>query len=341
MTRALPHRRTLFIVSALTLAVACITIVRSALYRTNPDIAAWGVTIDLTVSIPLLYYFFLVRTRQVAPLTIIPVFVVCMALATRVVPVPQQSMLQQLRFLAAPLDLVTIWMIVRRAARLRSISIARGDGDDPVARFRVVATQLFGNAAIGEAVAFEVATFWFSIAGWRKPRREGFTFHERAGWDTILVCILVLVVSESIGVHLFLQRWSATAAWVVTALDLYGMIWLIGDYHALRLRVTTVTPDALELRYGIRWYATIARDNIASVERVQKESQWKRKGVLKIALLDEPRVLVTLREPVVAHAFAGITKRIDALALLPDDVEGFEAALRREDSPDATSGSAS
>jgi hypothetical protein len=40
--------------------------------------------------------------------------------------------------------------------------------------------------------------------------------------------------------------------------------------------------------------------------------------VLKIAILDEPRWLITLREPVIARGMAGIRKEIRALAILPD-----------------------
>ena len=64
-------------------------------------------------------------------------------------------------------------------------------------------------------------------------------------------------------------------------------ILLIGDYHALRLRRTTLGDDALELRYGLRATATIPYANIAAVEPVE---DWrKRKGTLKMAIGDAPR----------------------------------------------------
>ena len=68
--------------------------------------------------------------------------------------------------------------------------------------------------------------------------------------------------------------------------------------------------------------------NIAAIEPVRSESDWKRKGVLKVALLDEPRLLVRLTAAATAIGLAGIRKTIDAVALLPDDLEQFEATLR-------------
>jgi hypothetical protein len=321
----LRYPRTSFAVTALTVATICVAILHSPAFRINPDVAAWGVTFDLTITIPLLYYIFLVRPRHVAPLTIIPVFVICMALAARVIPTPHQFFLHDLRFLGAPLEVVVIALVVRRAAALRRAGL---QSDDALTRFRIVATELTGNARIGDAVGFEVATFWYAFFGWRKEEpRGGFTFHRRSEWPTILACIIVLLVAESIALHLFVMRWSMTAAWVVTFFDVYGIVWLSGDYQALRLRRTTIENDALVLRYGIRWDVTVDFANIASIETVNSESQWKRKGVLKVAILDEPRLLVTLREPMVAHGLAGITKTISAIALLPDDPESFEAAF--------------
>jgi hypothetical protein len=329
------YPRTTFAFTALTVATICVAITRSPLFHVNPDVAAWGVTFDLAITIPLAWYLFLVRPRHVAPLTIIPAFVVCMAVAARAVPATQQFFLHDLRYLAAPLEIVVIAMIARRAAALKRSSVR---DDDALNRFRTVATELTGYARIGDAVGSEVATFWYAFFGWRKEEpRDGFTFHRRSDWPTILACIVVLLVSESVGLHVFVMRYSMTGAWVVTFFDIWGILWLLGDYQALRLRRTTIDDDALRIRYGIRWDVTIERANIAAIETVQSEKQWKRKGVLKVAILDEPRLLITLREPVIAKGLVGITRTIEAIALLPDGVEAFEAALRPAASPAATS----
>lgn len=153
------------------------------------------------------------------------------------------------------------------------------------------------------------------------------TIHERNGWGTVIACFVVLISFECVGVHLLVQHWSTKVAWILTSLDVYGVLWLIGDYRALRLRPTLIRPGGIELRYGRRLSATIARDNVAAVETITDESQWKRKGTIKLALLDDPKYLIRLREPVVATLMAGIKRKIDAIAILPDDTAAFERAL--------------
>jgi len=302
MIRVLRHPQTLFFGFSALLVAFATGIVRSQLFHAHPDVLAWGLTFDLTLTAPAAWYFFLIRTGRVRPLTILPIFLGAVAIAARVIPASQQDFLHQLRWIAVPLEVVALVLVVRRA-RNRDLGV------------------------IGEIIAGEVAVLHHALFCWRKRPERGFSVHERSGWGTIVACFVVILVAESIGAHLLVQLWSAKAAWIMTALDAYGILWLIGDYNALRIRRITIDGDALHLRYGLRWTATIPRDAIASIERIGDEAQWKRKNVLKVALLDAPALLVNLREPVVVRGMAGMTKTVDAIAILPDDLDGFAAAL--------------
>lgn len=290
--------------AALFVITACIVVLRSRAFAVNPDVAAWGVTFDLTITIPLLYWFFVVRPKLAGPLSLATLFVICTMIAAALIPRSQQFFLHDLKYLVAALEIVLVATAVRR--------IGKGEGR--------MASMLLAEAAIMQ----------YALTGWwRKPERvdgRPITFHERSGWGSIVACAIVLIASEGIAAHLFLATWSSTAAWAWTALDLWGALWFLGDYHALRLRRSWLDNDALHLRVGMRWSATIALANIESIEPIR---EWtKRRDALKVAFLDEPRWLITLREPVVVNGIAGIRKTIRALALLPDD-ESFVSDVRR------------
>jgi hypothetical protein len=298
---------------------ACFAILRSHAFALHPDVLAWAVTFDLTLTVPLLYWAFVVRTGRARALTIAPVFLLAMALAAVLVPKGQQAFLRDLRFLGAPMELVLLGALgyrIFRASRERSTSA------DPYDRILSASRVLAGEGRAAEVIASEGATMYYALFCWRKqPAETGgrpFTLHERSGWGTVVACILVLLVAESIGLHLLVQMWSMKAAWVVTFFDVWGILWLLGDYHALRLRRSTVTDDAVELRYGLRWSLTIPRSNIASVTEIRSEADWKCRDVLKVAILEEPRWLITLHEPMTAHGMASLRKTIRAVALLPD-----------------------
>jgi len=289
-----------FALAALVVLSACVLILRSRAFAADPDVRAWGVTFDLTITIPLLYWFFVVRPRRASPLTLASVFIVCTMAAALLVPRSQQFFLHDLKYLVAALEVVLIATAMRRP-RLAAL------------------------------ITSEATILYYALFTWRKAPEHvdgrAVTFHERSGWGSVVACVIVLIASEGIAAHLFLATWSVKAAWAWTFLDVWGALWLAGDYQALRLRRSFVDSEALHLRIGMRWTATIALSNIASIEAVRSESEWKRRDVLRVAMLDEPRWLVTLHEPVVAQGLAGIKKTIRAVALLPDDDRFVSDAL--------------
>ncbi|HYO79285.1 MAG TPA: hypothetical protein VE010_22665, partial [Thermoanaerobaculia bacterium] len=89
-----------FLLLALPLIATCAVLVRSRLFAANPDVAAWGVTFDLTISVPLLYWFFVVRGGHAKPITLAPVFIAGTFLAALLLPSGQQQFVRHLQFFA-------------------------------------------------------------------------------------------------------------------------------------------------------------------------------------------------------------------------------------------------
>lgn len=288
------------------------------------DVFAWGLTFDLTISLPFLYWFFVVRRGKAQMLSVAPVFIAGTAAASFIIPAAQQTFLSQLKLFVLPLaELSLITALVMRVRKLRR---SQSTSEDAYERILAAVRTLVGDTRVAEIVASEVAMVYYALFTWRKqpaavPGRA-FTVHERSGWGTILVCIYVLIVAEGLGMHLLISRWSTLGAWAWTVLDLWAMLWLLGDYRGLVLRRSFLTDDALHIRFGLRWNVTIPLASIASIEEFSGE---RRAGVLRVSVLEDPRVLITLEEPVVAKGLAGIRKTIHAIALLPDDDETIDA----------------
>jgi hypothetical protein len=326
MTGARRRSTTLFFLAALTIVLMATTAVRSAAFAQHPDVLAWGLTFDLTLTIPLLHYVLLVRRGYARPATTAIVFIACSMLAARIIPRSQHDFLEDLGALIVAIEVTLVSLVVLRVAALRRET----RGGDATARIERACLALFGETRVALIVASEISVLYYALCTWRmRPQRDArtVTFHQRIGWGSILACILVLLTAESIGLHLFIQMKSVLAAWIITSLDIWGALWLLGDYQALRLRPTVVEDDFLRLRFGLRWQADIPRANVASVERISTEEEWKRRDVLKVAILEAPTHLVVLREPVVVRGLAGMTKTVRAVAILPDDPPEFEAAL--------------
>lgn len=325
-TALLRRQSSIAAILALTIIGASAAVVRSHAFAANPDVAAWGITFDLTLSLPLLYWFFVVRKGHARALTILPVFLGGTIAAALLLPEAQQQFVRQVERLAVPL--AELALLTALALRVRAAAASDRADQDALTRIRAAARAITGNDRAGELVASEIAMLYYALFGWRmKPLRDdrnSFTVHERSGWSTVLVCIFVLIVAEGLGMHLLLGRWSTLAAWSWTALDLWAMAWFLGDYHALRVRRSFVDDDALHLRYGMRWSLDVPLAAITSIEAVREERAWKQPGILKVAMLEEPRWLITFDEPRVASGLAGLRKTVHAIALLPDDERWIE-----------------
>jgi hypothetical protein len=303
--RALPLRHP-FYPLALLIVGTCAFIARSRAFALNPDVAAWGITFDLTITIPLLFWFFVVRPGKAKPLTLAPVFIVGTLLATMLLPKTNQQFVQQLRMLVPLAEIVLVLAFLQRARRMK------------------LEHALAGEGLVAEIIGSELAMLYFAFRGWGKEPEavdgRPFTVHERSGWSSIVACIIVLIVAEGIGMHFLIGRWNANAAWVWTLMDLWAIVWLLGDYQALRLRRSFIDGDTLHLRYGMRWSVDVPLASIVSVEEVRGE--WKKqRGILKVALFDDPKWLITLAAPITAKGMAGLRKEIHGIALLADDDE--------------------
>ena len=108
------------------------------------SVVAFGLTLDMVVVVPLAYYLLVVRRRKVSIITLIPIFLLSVVAASRVLPDGHQETLRVVEALAIPLELGLIgWIAWRARTALRK---ARGNkAADPLERFRRAALELTRN----------------------------------------------------------------------------------------------------------------------------------------------------------------------------------------------------
>jgi len=300
----------------------------------DADLLASAITCDLVLVVPALYYLLLVRGRGWHAIGLVPVFLVSLVAAARIVPADHQRLLSGLEWLALPLELVVVGWIGRRA--VVSLRHARGrNRGDAFTAIRQAAGDIVGSARLGDILAQEIATLYFALATWRTraPRPdEGFTSYRENSYGVVMAAIGGVLVLETVSVHLAVHLlWSATAAFALTALGLYGLLWMIGDFRALRLRLTTIGPERIDVRLGIRWEVTIPREDLLAAEelgspRQQAEDVGGRP--LSLVLIGAPNVELRLARPVTARGMFGLRRSATRLRLQIDDAPRFIAQIR-------------
>lgn len=320
-----------FLLGAATIYTVAFAIARSLPELPDASLVALGVTSDLVLLIPLLYYLMLVRGRGWPVFSLVPVFLASLVGAGFVLPEEHEGALRAARTLIAPLELAILGFLVFKATRL--VKAVRGrQRADVFESLRKSARNMIDQPVVAEVLAFEAAIFYYALIAWRaKPRAPeaatSFTCHEKVAYTTVFAGLIMAAMVEILPVHLLVSHWSPVAAWVLTGLSLYGLVWLLGDYRAIVLRPTLVADGVLHLRIGLRFNATIPLSAIRRIRPLDAGAPEPKCDYLSTALLGQPRRVIELDHPLEVRCVYGWRRSVRAIGVTIDDEAGFDQAV--------------
>lgn len=278
-------------------------------------------TIDLTLLVPALFWFVVARPAKWSFISTVPVFIASLAGAALLLPGGREGALNAIEMLAAPLELALIVVVIRRVRRAMKASRLRGAGDveDTI---RATVRELVPWPRAAGILAFEICVLWFALFSWRtRPERDDgsdFTTHRKTGYGALLAALILAVSIEVVPIHALLLRASPVLAWSATALSLYGILWLVGDYRAIRLRPVRIDDDRLIVRFGLRWSVDIPIRQIHGIRNLGG-SVIRERADLRLVLPGARRIAFELDRAVEARGPYGLRRRVRTLELGVDD----------------------
>ncbi|HSE40887.1 MAG TPA: hypothetical protein VLH08_08995 [Acidobacteriota bacterium] len=305
-------------------------ITRSYFFNENPELISLGVALDITLGVPILFYFFIAKPRKYSALSLLPVFLASIALAAFMLPADHQTFLSKEKKIIPFIEVAAVLYICfkipgiwKRYKNAKETELYISDA------FEAAAGDMMRRNRLIKIVLTEFLLMYLAFGGWfKKYQKSGsfstFTYHQKSSYSTILGVMSFLLIVETVGLHLIVMHWSVMTANIITALSIYGLIWLIGDFHAIRLHPVILTEHDLLLRTGIRWRATIPISEIADVEIGSKPR--KNKSYLRASVL-YPRVIVHLHHPIPVKGLFGMLRHPSRLGLSIDDPEQFKSEI--------------
>jgi hypothetical protein len=320
-----------FAVLAAGVYAADLFLVRPAIpHVSRPGLLVSAILIDLLVVVPAAYWWLCLRGRQSAA-RVVPVLMLSVAGAAAVLPVSWRGVGPALLLLALPAELGVVAMVVLRA---RKALRGAGAGDaDAAERIRGAMLDVLPHRGAAEAIAYEVVLLYYAVMGWRarpEPGENTFSYHRKSGYGGIVFALVVATLVESIAVHVLVAPHGRRGAWLLTAASIYGIAWMLGDYQGVRLRPIVVADDALHLRTGLRWTASVPWDAVAALVPCRGTVPPKgTPGWLRMTAMGAPNLVLELARPVEARGPYGITRRADRISLALDDVARFRAVVER------------
>ncbi len=176
----------------------------------------------------------------------------------------------------------------------------------------------------------EALAFYYAFFTWRKTPEESpsaISLHKNTSAIAFYIMLIHAIVIETIGIHWWLHEKSAVLSIVLLILNIYSVIYFLGEIQAIRLNPLTIKDGILNVSLGlskrisvplhaiqsIRWGAEVADDAIEFVAKDFEEPV--------------PQVLIDFKTPQQATLFYGRTKSVSQIALKVDDPNRLRALL--------------
>ncbi|QBB70531.1 hypothetical protein ELE36_09235 [Pseudolysobacter antarcticus] len=215
---------------------------------------AWTALTDFCVTMPLIGAWFARRTPKLALRRALLLFGIGLLAARLLLPVetlPMFGAFANLRtFGMAILGLFEIGAVL---AMLRMLVASRAD-ENPELLIEANISKRFGAHPAAGIFKAE-ARMWLHLLSrrreWKFPGVMHFSYHRRDGMQSLLFGFIIVILLQIPFEHLLLSLWHPAAAWCISALSLYSVLWMIAHYRAVTRRPISLEDDRLIIRNGV------------------------------------------------------------------------------------------
>lgn len=303
-------------------------ITKSPLFKTNPDYLAIGITFDLLLTVPFIY-FLLIRKTNIPKTTVFPFIILGVVLCSIILPSENQQYLNLFKTWILPIVELSVLSYVIYNVR-KGIKSYKQKKDLSIDFFTALKNTCYEilpkNVVI--PVVTEIAVFYYGFIYWKKRelKENEFSYHKDSGTITLLIAIIFIVVIETVVLHILLIKWSSFAAWILTFLSIYSGIQIFGFVKSMLKRPISIENNTLFLRYGIMNETTINLKNIDNIEISSKDIELN-KETRKLSFLGElesHNIIIHLKEENELIGLYGIKRGYKNLALYVDDKVEFK-----------------
>lgn len=308
-------------------------VVQSLVFVRQPRTVAFGITFDIVVGIPVLYWLLIVRPLRINPLTLIAALLFSITIASLLLPPGYQQFVRPAQYVLMLVEAVLLIIALRQFMKIiQAYRLLSSERSDFIANFEEAMTNVLGKMAVMSVLVTEISTLYYAFS-WdkrieAKPGQTIYTTYRRTGISAILIMLFVVTIIEAAAVHLVIARWSPATAWILSALSAYTALLIASYARSLPKRPVLVDSQHIHLRVGLFWRATTHRLNVETIRLVHWNSSLDA-HTLNAAkpLMTEPNLLLVLKEPVEVVGLYGIRRKVSRLAIYIDEPEAFIAQM--------------
>ncbi|WP_298325566.1 hypothetical protein [uncultured Dokdonia sp.] len=298
---------------------------KSTQFLANPSLISVGITIDLMLTVPLIY-FFLIRKKEIPKQTVVLVVIICLFICYKIIPTENQTVLPFLGTWLLPIleiGIIAYILINLRKARL-NYNKNRGNYIDFYTVVKTISQDLLPNF-MARIIATEITVVYYGIIKWkRRPLKNGeFSIHKKSTSISILLGIMLIIGVETTVFHYILEQEGNPKAWLITFLSIYSLLQILGFLKSIIKRPISFEEDILHLRYGIIKETSIELSNIKSIVLSSKNKYQKGSRLSIFGKHENHNVTLTLKKIGILYSLYGIKNNFTTISFHVDEPQKF------------------
>jgi len=304
---------------------------KTALFQMSPDYLALGITVDLLLIVPLIY-FLLIRKTSIPKTTIVPFLILGILICSVILPSENQYYLTLFKVWIFPILELSIisYAIYNVRKGIKSYNLKKEHSFDFFTTLKNTCYEILPKKSVMPVVT-EIAVFYYGFINWKKriPSKNEFTYHKNSTTITLLIAVIFIVSIETFVFHILLIKWNYTVAWSFTLLSIYSGIQLFGFLKSLSKRPYKIENGKLHLHYGILSEAIINLDEIETIEISSKDIEFNKetRKLSPLGSLESHNVVIKLKNKTILNGLYGIKREFKTLAFFVDEKINFKQSV--------------
>lgn len=181
-------------------------------------------------------------------------------------------------------------------------------------------------------IASELVMFYYALFSWKKQPYEGITLYKNTSYIAFQLMIIHALIIESIGLHYWLHSKMPLVSWVLLAVNIYGLFFLLADMQVLRLHPMHFKHNQLYVSLGLMQRAVI---DCRQIEEIIVGSEHDHKMYKKqtahfiVREFEEavPDIVLKMKSPQKVTLMMGFERHYDYIAIKSDDAAALKEAI--------------
>ncbi|TQI71287.1 hypothetical protein JM79_2215 [Gramella sp. Hel_I_59] len=305
-----------------------IFIAKSQLFINNSNNLATGITFDLLLTVPFIY-FLLIRKTNIPKTTVVPFLILGIVISSIILPSENQYYLNLFKTWVLPIVEISILSFVIYNVRkgIKHYNLNKTESFDFFTTLKNTCYEILPKGFVIPVVT-EIAVFYYGFIYWKKRdlKENEFSYHKESGTIALMIVIIFLVAIETAVIHILLAKWSNTAAWILTFLSIYTGIQIFGFLKSMFKRPISIENNKLFLRYGIMKEATINIEDIESIEVSSKDVELNKetRNLSLLGELESHNLIIRLKKENTLIGLYGMKRKFKNLTFHVDDKIKFK-----------------